>query len=418
MIKVIFSLLFVSMNIMGQTPAFPEAEGFGKFSKGGRGGKVLFVTTLLDNPNEKTKIPGSLRTAVETEGPRTIIFRISGNIHLRRPLRIKHPFITIAGQSAPGSGICLQNYALQIETHDVIVRHLRIRPGDTIGVSKKEEGKDWETDALCITNEAKNVIIDHCSMSWANDEVCSVSGAGTNNISVQWCFITESLNQSTHGKGAHGYGSLIRSNGNISFHHNLYAFHRSRSPRPGTYGDGSILLDFRNNYLYMGGKGYTAKDPSRVNFIGNYHTDTPFKATDSCTFYASDNEGNFSGGVNNGKEFKVTPVTTTSPLLAKTSIISSAGATLPLRDSSDLRVLKLINSNKGKLINSQKDVGGWPLLKNQKAPLDSDNDGMPDKWEEANKLNPNKDDRNSDHDQDGYTNLEEFLNSSDPHTKN
>lgn len=413
-----YALLILCISLDAQTPAFPTAEGFGKFSQGGRGGKVLFVTTLLDNPDDKTKIPGSLRTAIETEGPRTIIFQVSGIIHLRRPLVIKKPFITIAGQSAPGSGICLQNHVLQIETHDVILRHLRIRPGDIIGLSKKEDGKHWETDALCITGQSKNVIIDHSSMSWANDEVCSISGAGTNNISIQWCFITESLNQSTHKKGAHGYGSLIRSNGNISFHHNLYAFHRSRSPRPGTYGEGSILLDFRNNFMYMGGKGYTSKDPSRINFVGNFHPDTPFNATASCTFYTSNNQGTFSGGVNNKAEFKVSPVITSSALEAKVAIMASAGATLPQRDSVDNRIVNLIKNKKGKLINSQKEVGGWPKLKESPPYIDSDKDGMPDTWEKEHKLNPNLRDNNQDSDKDGYTNIEEYLNSTDPHNKN
>lgn len=414
----IFTFLLFTVNILADTPAFPQAEGFGKFSQGGRGGKVLFVTTLLDNPDDKTKIPGSLRTAIETKGPRTIIFRVSGNISLRRPLKISEPFITIAGQSAPRAGICLQNYALLILTHDVIIRHLRIRPGDIIGRSKKEDGIDWETDALCITNKAKNVIVDHCSMSWANDEVCSISGAGTDKITVQWSFITESLNQSTHSKGAHGYGSLIRSNGNISFHHNLYAFHRSRSPRPGTYGDGSILLDFRNNFMYMGGKGYTSKDPSRINFIGNFHPDTPFKATESCTFYTSNNEGTFSGGVNNKEEFKVFPIKTSSASEAKDAIIASAGASLPIRDSVDHRIINLIKAKKGKLINSQKEVGAWPILKSAPPYIDSDKDGMPDSWENQHKLNSAKADNNLDSDKDGYTNLEEFLNSTDPHSKN
>lgn len=411
-------LLLIFLSICTQAaeklPAFPGAEGFGAFSKGGRGGKVLFVTTLLDYSKDMPKIPGSLRAAVEAEGPRTVIFKTNGFIHLRRPLEIKNPFITIAGQTAPGDGICLTNYAVLVGTHDVVIRYLRIRPGDTIGKIKENEGTKWDTDALSINKGSKNVIIDHCSMSWANDEVCSVSGEGITNITVQWSFITESLNDSTHAKGMHGYGSLIRTNGDVSFHHNLYAFHRSRSPRPGTYGDGSILLDFQNNFMYMGGQGYTSKDPARINFIGNYHPDTPFKATDNCLYFSEANKGKFTGGKQQTDRFKSAFVKTTSAEQARKDIIQFGGAILPVRDQVDSRIIQLINSSRGQIIDSQKQVGGYPNYKISAAPKDSDSDGMPDSWEIKFGLNPLKQDHNEDKDADGYTNLDEFLNNSDP----
>lgn len=417
--KALLTILFLfGISVLGEMKAFPSAEGFGAYSKGGRGGKVLFVTNLLDYSKGMKVIPGSLRAAVEEQGPRTVIFRVGGTIPLRSPLNIRQPFITIAGQTAPGGGICLRNFGINISTTDVNIRFLRIRPGDTIGKIKEKEGRKWDTDALSINKGSKRVIIDHCSMSWANDEVCSVSGEGIRDITIQWSFITESLNDSTHEKGPHGYGSLFRTNGNLTVHHNLYAFHKNRSPRPGTYGDGSILLDFRNNFMYMGGKGYTSKDPVRINFVGNFHPDTPFKATENCIFYTSDNDGTFTGGVNNKVEFKTVPVVTTPPLDAKNAILSDAGATRPLRDSVDKRLISLIQAKKGSIINSQSEVGGWPELKNSLSPVDSDNDGMPDNWEKDHKLKPGITDHNHDPDQDGYTNLEEFLNSTDPLSKN
>lgn len=183
-------------------PAFPGAEGFGAFARGGRGGDVLLVTTLEDyRPGTDTAIPGSLRAACEAKGARIVVFRVSGIIRLKASLQITEPFLTIAGQSAPGRGVCLVDYACSLSNvHDVVIRYLRCRPGDRAGV---------ELDALSTGGGCKNVILDHCSASWANDEVLSVSGAGQDNITVQWCFITESMDQSHHQKGAHGYGTLL-----------------------------------------------------------------------------------------------------------------------------------------------------------------------------------------------------------------
>ena len=410
-------LLILTLTLKSEQLAFPTAEGFGQYSKGGRGGKVYFVTKLLDNRSDIPMIKGSLREAVEAEGPRTVIFKVSGTIHLQRPLIITNPFITIAGQSAPGDGICLSQHEVQIRTNDVIIRHLRIRPGDTLGKIFKKHGKSWSADALNITKGSKNVIVDHCSMSWGNDEVCSVSGEGITNVTVQWSFITESLNDSTHEKGPHGYGSLIRTNGNISFHHNLYAYHRSRSPRPGTYGEGSILFDFRNNFMFKGGQGYTSKDPVRMNFIANWHENTPFKAREACQFFAQGNKGIFSGGRQLKREFKVATVKTSSAEQAKKDILKFSGATLPVRDKIDQRIVDQISKNKGSIINSQNDVGGYCLLTKGTALKDSDNDGMPDNWELKFKLDVQKESNNIDTDSDGYTDLEEFLNNTDPTQK-
>lgn len=396
-------------------PAFPGAEGAGAWTPGGRGGAVLFVENLKDYlPGQQQPIAGSLRAAVDAKGPRTIVFRVAGTIELKATLTIREPFVTIAGQSAPGGGICTKNFGVNVKTHDVIIRYLRCRPGDEVGRALAKKGKDWETDALSVSAPGRDVILDHCSASWANDEVCSVSGAGITNVTVQWCIISESLNESTHGKGNHGYGSLIRANGAVSFHHNLYAFHRSRSPRPGTYGEGSILFDFRNNVMYRGGQGYSAADPVRMNFVANHHPDTPFKATDTCYHYSTGNQGKIRGGVPQVEPFATAPVTTSSAEDARVAVLAEAGARLPVRDAVDLRVLELVRSGRGKLVNRAEEVGGWPELPSPPPLPDRDNDGMPDAWEEMHGLDPDTPNHNADQDGDGYTDLEEFLNGTDP----
>ena len=344
------------------TLAFPGAEGFGAHSRGGRDGKIIVVSNLKDYiPGKDSVIEGSFRAACEAKGPRIVVFEISGNIGLMDHLTIREPYITISGETAPGGGICTKNYGLYIATHDVIMRYIRSRPGDHVG-REQTGGKSWAVHAMRIIPGGRSVILDHCSFSWANDEVCSVGGEGITDITVQWCIISESLNWSTHPKAPHGYGSLIRSNGNVSFHHNLYALHRSRSPRPGTYGEGSILFDFRNNLMYKGGLGYTAADPVRMNFIGNYHPTTPFAATDSCEYYSRGNTGVISGGIKRQEEFDVAPVSTTSAEEAREMIIENCGAILPERDAVDTRVIGYVKTGKGMLINSADEVGGWPEL--------------------------------------------------------
>lgn len=410
-------------------PAFPGAEGFGSATPGGRGGAVLFVTNLQDDG------PGSLRAACQSKGPRTVLFRVSGIIELESTLKITEPFLTVAGQSAPGDGICLRGHGLVVaDTHDVVLRHLRIRPGDTA----KEE-----TDALSVYR-SQNVILDHCSASWGTDETISITGEGTSEVTVQWCMISESLNRSVHSKGAHGYGSLLRADGRVSFHHNLYAHHSSRNPRPGTYGDQNrgILLDFRNNVIYDWGNraGYTAGDKATVNYIANYLKPGPSTATrvrasafhvggSTTTLYVDRNR------IENQPEntddwamivlpkelamadvrlpgpLEVAPVTTEPAEEAYRKVLEGAGATRPRGDPVDMRVMSQVRTGTGRIIDSQRDVGGWPKYRSEKPPLDSDDDGMPDEWERKNGLNPAVADDKGDADGDGYTNLEEYLNS-------
>lgn len=421
---VLMSFLFVGSDQLSaqeqkNVRAFPGAEGAGAFASGGRGGERVFVTNLKDYEPGEEPIKGSLRWAINLNRPRMVLFRVSGVIELNDHLRIEQPNITVAGQTAPGAGITTKNYGTYIDTNNVILRHMRFRPGDQVGQRKVEQGADgWQTDALSITG-GKNIMIDHCSASWANDEVLSVSGEEITNVTVQWSIISESLNDSTHPKGTHGYGSLIRTNGVVSFHHNLYAFHTSRSPRPGTYGDGSILLDFRNNVMHSGGKGYTSSDPVRMNFVGNHHPTTPFDATDACTYFRNGNAGEIHDGDERETPFDTPPVNTMPAGQARLAVLRQAGAVLPRRGPVDQRVVTEVYQGEKKIVNTPSEVGGWPEDALAQPPSDSDRDGIPDSWEKKHGLNPsNSEDSFRDPDNDGYSNLEEYLNGTDPSISN
>lgn len=223
-------------NAPAPLPSFPGAEGFGADTPGGRGGKVIFVTNLDDSG------PGSFRAACEAKGPRTVLFRVSGTIALKSPIVVKNAFLTVAGQSAPGDGICLRNYTFGIATHDVVIRYLRSRLGDE---------SNQQADCIDVLHGARNVVIDHCSATWSIDEALSLSG-DNQNITIQWCLIGESLRQSKHAKGAHGFGSLARANGPVTFHHNLWIHNDARNPRLGdNYGKPPFpIFDVRNNVIY------------------------------------------------------------------------------------------------------------------------------------------------------------------------
>ena len=427
------ALLLMSAGAATPLPAFPGAEGAGATALGGRGGKVLTVTSLADAG------PGSLRSAVEAKGPRIIVFAVSGTIQLTKPLTVREGRVTIAGQSAPGDGITLRDHPLVVQADDVVIRFIRSRLGD--------ESKT-EADAIWI-RAGRRIILDHVSASWSVDETLSVSGnyaepgEGWYDVTVQWSIIADSLTRSLHAKGAHGYGSLVRGGrgARASFHHNLWANHSARMPRPGNYApaasdpDGAFF-DFRCNLFYnwgAGRSGYNAdKDSlSRYNFVGNAYVRGP-QSTKAIAF----DEGNpvakpffadnmMDGVVPADPWSLVTGIVDPAQKLAapvempqvgcagaasvETAVLARAGASRS-RDSVDAAVVAGVRSRTGKQIDSQRDVGGWPALRSGTAPQDSDGDGMPDAWERQNGLDPKRDDSSGDRHGNGYTNVEDYLN--------
>jgi hypothetical protein len=435
-------------------PAFPGAEGAGAFTPGGRGGRVYFVTNLND------KGPGSLREAAEAKGPRTVLFRVAGIITLETPLAINHPFITIAGQSAPGDGVCIRGQTTEINTHDVIIRYLRFRRGNT----------KVRDDALG-GNPVGNVIVDHCSCSWGLDENLSlyryivkegdkIKKMPVENITIQWCISSEALNPFNHAFGGTWGGK------NTSFHHNLFASNTGRNPSIGMGFD----FDFRNNVLFNwrhrtvdGGDG-----SSRINVVANYYKPGPATTSEALRYrickvdarskrdqypgagkwYVDGNyvEGNprvtadnWAGGVQYApdrkdkdevipmptekdarafKAFPAAPITQHTAEQAYELVLAYAGASWPRRDPVDVRVIESVRTGKPTykegIIESPADVGGWPEYKGE-PDVDSDGDGIPDWWEKKYGLNPNDpSDANKDLNGDGYTNLEKYLNGIDP----
>jgi hypothetical protein len=438
-------------------PAFPGAWGGGMFTPGGRGGPVIAVTNLDDGG------PGSLRAAVEIEGPRIVVFRVAGIIPLERNLDINHPNITIAGQSAPGDGICLANHSLNINTHDVILRHLRVRRGQPEG----GQGSD-----NIGGNPEGRIIVDHCSTSWGMDENLSLyrymkplpEGGQVKlpakNVTVQWCISSEALNPKNHAFGGTWGGE------DSTFHHNLFACNAGRNPSIGMSGE----FDYRNNVIFNwrhrtldGGD-----ETSLINVINNYFKPgpavndnmrniiarieqrdmySPGRAFEAGNWYSptpprpgkwyvagSIVEGHPDVTANNwlgmrGPEelarvntpFEGWPVNQQTALDAYEAVLANAGATLPRRDAVDKRVVEMVRTGKVSvrdgIINDPEEVGGYPdyTFPPEAVPVDTDGDGMPDAWEIARGFAPNDpSDGPADADGDGYTNVEEYLNGTDP----
>ncbi len=430
MSKLLFLSLALFAPLLAETiPAFPGAEGFAAMTPGGRGGRVFTVTTLADSG------PGSFREAVTAKGPRIVVFRTGGDIELKSPLSIREPYLTIAGHSAPGGGICIRGENVSITTHDVVIRHVRFRLGD-------EHLK--EADALSVANGASMVILDHVSASWSVDETLSPSGT-INDVTLQWSIISESLWHSIHDKGTHGYGTLLRARGGVSLHHNLWAHHNGRNPRFGDdYGEGPWpTYDFRNNVLYNWGSYCSGVTDGRisVNYVANFLKPGPNssrrapiymgdEATEETRFFLSgnivernaayieDNTRLFDRKETASKKlvtimtepFHTPPVETWHANDAYDRVLASAGATLPRRDAVDERIVREVMEGSGRLIDSQGDVGGWPELEPGAPPPDSDLDGMPDEWEAAHGLDPMDPSDNARLHPSGYTMIEIWLN--------
>lgn len=414
-------------------PAFPSAEGAGQFAKGGRGGAVLHVTNLKDSG------PGSLRHAVEAEGPRTVVFSVSGTIPLRAPLVVSEPRITIAGQTAPGDGVTLRDQPLIVAADDVVIRYLRSRLGDESGVQE---------DAIWVRG-GRRIILDHISTSWSVDETLSVSDrytderSGPFDVTVQWSIIAESLNASGHDKGSHGFGTLTRGGrgSQFSFHHNLWASHLARMPRPGNYAHRNedplgAFFDFRNNVFYNWGaqaSGYNAdtESLSTYNFIANDYQPGPDtkgevmfdERNPHARSYFSDNTINgraladpwslirgVSSDARLREPYPMPVVTTQNALEARADVLDRAGASLR-RDAVDERIVAGVRAGTHAIINSQSDVGGWPQLASHAPPQDTDRDGIPDAWENAHGLDAHDpSDGAASTTGQGYTNLEVYLN--------
>ena len=475
--------LLASLCVMGsyaavaqteQLPAFPGAEGFGRYTTGGRGGYVYHVTSLADDNSE-----GTLRWANRQKGPRTIVFDVSGTIYLKSALKIANN-TTIAGQTAPGGGICLADFPVTLGSN-VICRYMRFRLGNR--QVDKHEG-----DGLGSMDD-NNIIVDHCSVSWSIDECLSIYGG--RNLTAQWCLVAQSLVNSGHSKGAHGYGGNWGGAG-CSFHHNLIAHHTSRTPRlgprQGTQTD--ERMDMRNNVIYnWGGNGCYGGEGMKVNIVNNYYKPGPATLKRNTTIqqriagigirttsYCQNSDGTWNGwypmwhvwgkfyvagnvntrhsnvtkdnwtygmynqitngaGVDNtytqatkdtmriGEPIPYVAVTTHSAEMAYEKVLQFAGASLH-RDALDELVADDVANGKATMtgsgldsgfINSQDDVKSaipsvWPVLEQGQAPKDTDGDGMPDEWETAHGLNANDAADGNQKGEGGYTNLEVYLN--------
>ncbi len=455
-IILLFTLLIMFTGFAQEEnlPAFPGAEGSGQYVTGGRGGRVIYVTTLEDNNNI-----GSLRYAINQSGPRIIMFKVSGTIQLTSRLNISKSDVTIAGQTAPGDGITLRDYPVVVNTNNVIIRFLRFRMGDVT---------DQEADALG-GRRFKNIIIDHCSMSWSTDECASFYDNEL--FTLQWSILSESLRNSVHEKGKHGYGGIWGGRG-VSFHHNLLASHDSRNPRfcGSRYSNkpDEELVDYRNNVIYnWGGNSAYAGEGGRYNMVNNYYKAGPATSKKSRiiepyadnggnsqpagtygTFYIEGNYMTASTSVTNDNwlgvdmhstfstyapgvtkndirsdtEFPFAPLTLHTAEKAYEKILGYVGASL-VRDSVDLRIIHDTetgtvtypdggNGSKNGLIDTQSAVGGWPVLQTGDSPTDTDEDGMPDEWETANNLNPEDPGDAQLKSVDGlYPNVEVYINS-------
>ncbi len=432
--------------------AFPGAEGFGKYTTGGRGGRVIKVTNLLDSG------PGSFRAAVEASGPRIVVFTISGTIRLKSKLAIRNGNITIAGQTAPGDGICIRDYPFEVSSDNVIIRFMRFRLGDEAGREGDSIGGRYR----------KNVIIDHCSVSWATDECMSFYS--NEDLTVQWCLISEGLRNSVHEKGTHSYGAIWGGK-RSSFHHNLLAHHDSRMPRLGDIHEVALssLIDIRNNVVYnwwhnnaYGGEAananivncYYKPGPASFNrerimsigkeldsgdeienvwgkyyINGNYVDGSPRATADNWQFGVYNQFDKKFGAVPLAEQLAMrlesphnfeNNVFTHTAHQAYNLVLAFAGASLR-RDDVDKRIIRNVRegtfdfqASKGSrngIIDSQSDVGGWPALESEKPAPDTDDDGMPDAWETAHGLNPLAGDASGRSLDQIYDNIEVYINS-------
>lgn len=435
--------------------AFPGAEGYGKFTTGGRGGKVMIVSNLNDDGE------GSFRKAVTAKEPRIVVFNVSGTIHLQSPVSIKGD-VTIAGQTAPGDGICIADHPVGLGGNNIIIRYLRFRMGDRYQNKGKVPGSGHD-DAFG-GHRRNHVIIDHCSISWSTDECFSVYGGDS--TTLQWNLIAEPLNYSYHFEEGdtdfekHGFGG-IWGGAHLSAHHNLFAHCVNRNPRfNGTrLGATQELADYRNNVIYNWGSNnvyggeagqynivnnyykygpstnkavrYRIVNPSKTENIdfgkwyvhGNYVDDAPAMSANN---YAGIHMGN--GGTEEDKKkavvknpFPTATIPDQNAQAAYAAVLENVGASFR-RDTLDQRIINDVKNRTGRIIDVQggfphgtayeQTTAAWPALQSLPAPADTDKDGMPDDWEIKNKLDPNDASDASTHTlSKTYTNIEVYINS-------
>lgn len=456
-------------------PAFPGAKGGGMYSFGGRGGRVFVVNNLNDDG------PGSFREACESAGPRFILFNVAGIVQLKDRIRIRAPYVTIAGNTAPGDGVCIAGNTVELETHDIVIRHMRFRRGATDATDRNDSVGG---------NPIGNLIIDHVSASWGLDENMSMyrhmyrpaSGGPelklpTVNITIQYSIFSEALNIYHH-----AFGSTIGGL-NSTFHHNLWACNTGRNPSVGMYGDFTFVNNVLFNYRHRTIDGGDHR--SLFNIINNYfkpgpgtpdgpvayrilkpesersktvfdHFGKAYVAGNFVEGYPHVSEDNWSGGVQPDSKaelssvlpgiradqpFHHAPLDIEDAQAAYARVLAEAGATLPLRDAVDQRVIDMVSTGKVSpttiapsspiqaaavgyapryveelasavelgFITDPREVGGYPSYAGQPI-VDSDSDGMSDAWEKLHGLNPNDpNDASSDRDGDGYTNIEELI---------
>lgn len=421
----------IIVNQAGQTIAFPEAEGFGKYTTGGRGGKIFIVDNLNDNGE------GSFRQAAEAKVKRIVVFAISGTIHLQTKLSIKGD-VTIAGQTAPGDGICIADQSVGLGGDNIIVRYLRFRMGDKFQKGGMVDGNGGD-DAFGGTRR-KNIIIDHCSLSWSTDEVFSVYAGDS--TTLQWNLIAEPLNYSYHFETGdkdyehHGYGAIWGGK-HLSAHHNLFAHCNNRNPRfDGIRNAPEENVDYRNNVIYnWGSNTIYAGEGGNYNIVNNYFKYGP--STSKSVRYRIVNPGrnekipfgkwyvagNYvdeapdvtknnwlgidmgNGGTETDKKETVidksiaaVDIPAQSAKDAYLLVLDKVGASFK-RDTLDQRIIGDVKNRTGKFIdvqggfthgtNYETTVNAWPALQSLTAPVDTDKDGMPDAWEIKNGLNPN-----------------------------
>ncbi|HEX3166901.1 MAG TPA: pectate lyase [Chitinophagaceae bacterium] len=444
-----------SVNNIESIPiAFPGAEGYGKYATGGRGGRIFIVSNLND------KGPGSFREAAEAKGKKTIVFAVSGTIHLETKLSIKGD-VTIAGQTAPGDGICLADNSVSLGGDNIIIRYIRFRMGDKYQKGGMVDGNGGD-DAFGGVRR-KNIIIDHCSMSWSTDEVFSIYAGDS--TTLQWNLISEPLNYSYHFETGdkdyehHGYGG-IWGGLHLTAHHNLFAHCNNRNPRfNGIRHTPTELVDYRNNVIYdWGGNTIYAGEGGDYNIINNYFKYGP--STSKSVRYRIVNpgknetigfgkwyvEGNYvdeakdvsknnwlgihmgNGGTETDKKNTVIdkphdawPIPTQTAEQAYEAVLKYVGASYK-RDTLDERIINDVKNRTGKFIDVQggyphgteyeMTVNAWPNLRSMTALADSDKDGIPDEWERKNGLNAaDASDGSKVSSHKFYTNIELYINS-------